>query len=142
MCPGDSLRVEARGRAAVMLANETLLRLDQHSAVTFPAPGQAATSWLNVLKGAIYLISRAPRPSQVKTPIVTAALRGTEFLVRVEPAETLITVYEGEILASNTAGSLSLTSGQTGVAKAGAAPVRRIVVKPRDPSNGRSIIRP
>lgn len=132
LCPGDSVRVEELGRAAVRLANETVLRLDQHSAVTFPTPEKAATSWLEILRGAVYLISRAPRESQVKTPIVTAALRGTEFLVRVDPTETLITVYEGEVLAGNAAGSLTLTSGQTGVAKAGAAPVRWIVVKPRD----------
>jgi tetratricopeptide (TPR) repeat protein len=132
LCPGDSVRVIERSRVAIALANETLLRLDQHSAVAFPIPEKAATSWLDVLKGAIYLISRVPRPSQVNTPFVTAALRGTEFLIRVDRDETLISVYEGEVIARNRAGSLSLTSGQTGVAKADAAPVRRVVVKPRD----------
>ena len=32
-CPGDSIRVGNNSRAAIVLANETLLRLDQNSAI-------------------------------------------------------------------------------------------------------------
>jgi Tfp pilus assembly protein PilF len=59
-------------------------------------------------------------------------VEGTEGLIRVEPDRTLITIYEGQVLASNAAGSLALTSGQSAVAEAGKAPVERVVVRPRD----------
>jgi tetratricopeptide (TPR) repeat protein len=41
-------------------------------------------------------------------------------------------VFEGAVLAQNTAGSLTLQSGQSAVAEAGRAPVLRTVARPRD----------
>lgn len=61
-----------------------------------------------------------------------AGIQGTEFVVRVVPGEARIFVLEGEVLASNAAGHLRLTSGEAAVAEAGKAPRRLIVVKPRD----------
>jgi tetratricopeptide (TPR) repeat protein len=63
---------------------------------------------------------------------VNAGVEGTEGLIRVEQDRTLITIYDGQVLASNAAGSLTLTGGQSAVAEAGKAPVARVVVRPRD----------
>jgi tetratricopeptide (TPR) repeat protein len=68
----------------------------------------------------------------VRTPYGIAGARGTEFLITVEGNKTFLTVYDGEILASNQAGSLNVTSGQSAVAEAGKAPVLRVVARPRD----------
>jgi tetratricopeptide (TPR) repeat protein len=85
-----------------------------------------------MFKGAAHFFSRKPRGLEVQTPYTIAGVRGTEFIVRIEEGRTLLTVYEGVVLAQNPAGSLSLQSGQSAVAEAGQAPVLRTVVRPRD----------
>ena len=68
----------------------------------------------------------------MNTPFTVAGVRGTEFYISVETDQTLITVFEGAVVAENKAGSLSLTDGQSAVAESGKAPVLRTVVRPRD----------
>ncbi len=72
------------------------------------------------------------RNLEVLTGFVNAGVEGTEGLIRVEEDRTLITIFEGQVLASNAAGSLTLTRGKSAVAEAGKAPVERVVVRPRD----------
>ncbi len=62
----------------------------------------------------------------------TQGVEGTEGLVQVEADRTLITIFEGRVLAANAAGSLPIASGQSAVAVQGQAPVLRTVVRPRD----------
>ena len=131
-CPGDSLRVAALGRAAVLLRPETMLRLDQGTTLTFPAITAEQPSWLDLLDGAVHFISRHPRGLQIRTPFVNAAIEGTEFVLRVEPEQTDLWVFEGRVMASNKDGSLAVASGETAYAKAGQPPMRRIDVRPRD----------
>ena len=59
-------------------------------------------------------------------------MRGTEFYIRVEETRSLLSVFEGSVLAENAAGSLVLTSGQSALAEANMAPVLRVVARPRD----------
>ena len=68
----------------------------------------------------------------MQTPFTIAGVRGTEFLVVVEPNQTLLTIFEGTVVAQNPSGSLTLTSGQSAVAESGKAPVLRVVARPRD----------
>jgi tetratricopeptide (TPR) repeat protein len=77
-------------------------------------------------------LSRGPRSLEVQTPFTTAGVRGTEFFIALEPNRTLLTVFEGTVVAANQAGSLTLTSGQSAEAEAGKAPVTRVVARPRD----------
>ncbi|MGZ8501034.1 MAG: TonB-dependent receptor domain-containing protein, partial [Candidatus Binatia bacterium] len=76
--------------------------------------------------------SRLPRNLEVNTAFVNAGVEGTEGLVQVEADRTLITIFEGRVLAANAAGSLPIASGQSAVAVQGQAPVLRTVVRPRD----------
>ena len=131
-CPGDSIRVDRRSRAAVLLPNETLLRLDEGSTLTFSRKKKEQPFWVDLLEGAVHFISRTPRSLEVKTPFVNAAIEGTEFVVRVEPARTTIWVFEGQVAASNALGTLQLASGEAATAEKAKAPARRLVVRPRD----------
>jgi tetratricopeptide (TPR) repeat protein len=131
LCAGDSVRIEARSRAAILLANQTILRLDEGSAITFSKIEPDKPSLLELLKGAVHFISRVSRSLEIKTPFVNAGIEGTEFVMRVEASQTEIVVFEGRVRVSNTAGSLVLANDQAAVAEAGKAPVRRIIVKPR-----------
>jgi tetratricopeptide (TPR) repeat protein len=131
-CPGDAIRTLERSRAAIVLSNEAILRLDQNTTVTFSAEKEEQATLLKLLQGAVNSFSWRPCSLRVLTPYVNAAVEGTEFIVRVEPDQTLLTVFEGQIAATNPAGRLILARNESAVAKEGQAPVLRTVVRPRD----------
>jgi len=131
-CPGDTIRVDDNSRAALSLANQPLLRLDQNTTITLGGVKEKRGAVVELAKGAVHFFSRIRRNLEVVTGFVNAGVEGTEGLIRVEQDRTLITIFDGQVLASNAAGSLALTSGQSAVAEAGKAPVGRIVARPRD----------
>ena len=131
-CPGDTIRVDNRSRSALSLVNQPLLRLDQNTTITLGGVKEKRGSIVELVKGAVHFFSRVRRNLEVMTGFVDAGVEGTEGLIRVEEDRTLITIFDGQVLASNAAGSLTLTSGQSAVAAAGKAPVGRVVVRPRD----------
>jgi tetratricopeptide (TPR) repeat protein len=131
-CAGDRIQVGGRSRADVALINQPLLRLDQDSTITLGGVKGERTSWIELLKGAIYFFSRLPRNLEIVTAFVNAGVEGTEGLVKVDSDKTFISIFEGRVLAANQAGSLTLTSGQAAVAEQGKAPVLTVVVRPRD----------
>ena len=131
-CPGDMIRLKENSRASIVLSNETIIRLDQNTTITFSGIEKKKTSLLDLIKGAIHFLSRVPRTLKVITPYVNASVEGTEFLVRVDKGQTFVSVFEGKVLASNNSGSLILTEGQSVVAEEGRAPVLKVVVNPRD----------
>ncbi|MBI3563421.1 MAG: FecR domain-containing protein [Gammaproteobacteria bacterium] len=131
-CSGDSLRVGEHGRAAVVLANQTLLRLDQNSALTLTAVKADSPSLLEVLTGWVHFISRVPHSLNINTPFVNAAIEGTEFVVAVTPSDARVIVFEGKVLAQNSAGEVRVTHNETALAKNGEAPLKILVAKPRD----------
>ena len=132
LCAGDTVRVLQRSRAALLLSNETTLRLDQGTTLTLAPPDGKGTTLLEQLRGGLHVITRTPKPFQVKTPFVNANVEGTEFSVRVVDDSTTIAVYEGRVLASNDIGSVSLGSGEEVSAAKGASPRKEIVVRPVD----------
>lgn len=132
LCAGDQVRVGARSRAALVLRNETTLRLDQSSTLTLRGGGLEGSSLLDLLSGALHVITRTPQPFKVKTPYVNAAVDGTEFLVDVRPDEARIAVYEGRVSASNEFGILSLIAGEIALVAKNQAPRKEIMVRPVD----------
>ena len=131
-CPGDMIRTQGRSRAAIVLRNETILRLDQKTTIIFSGLEKEQTSLIDLITGAVHFFSRFPRGLKVTTPFVNAAVEGTEFFIRVEGDQTLLSILEGQVAATNKAGKLILSKGESAVAQAGQAPVPRVVVNPRD----------
>jgi tetratricopeptide (TPR) repeat protein len=131
-CTGDRIQVGESSRADVALVNQPVLRLDQNTTITLGGVKEKRTSLIELIKGAMYFFSRFPRNLEVNTAFVNAGVEGTEGLIQVEADRTLITTFEGKVLASNEAGRLILTDGQSAVAEKGRAPVLRTVVRPRD----------
>jgi tetratricopeptide (TPR) repeat protein/opacity protein-like surface antigen len=131
-CSGDTLRVQKKSRAAIVLINDTIIRLDQNTTITFTQVEKKKTSILDIITGAVHFISRVPRTLKVSTPFVNGNVEGTEFLVRVFKDSTIMTVYEGRVLAVNDSGSLILTGSQSAIAESGKEPVLKTVVRPGD----------
>ncbi len=130
--PGDQIRVLERSRADVALLDQSVLRLNANTTITLQAVKEERTGVIDLLKGAAHFFSRGPGSLEVQTPFAIAGVRGTEFFISVETDRTFLTTFEGTVVAENSAGSLTLTGGQSAVAEAGKAPVLRVVVRPRD----------
>ena len=134
LCKGDTVRVGVLSRAALVLVNEAVMRLDQNTTIrlTDISAKKEERSLLDLVKGAIKTFIRKPRLLSVNTPYLNGSIEGTEFQVRVAQDRASILVLEGRILASNEQGKVVVTPGEAAEASAGSAPVARTVVKPRD----------
>jgi tetratricopeptide (TPR) repeat protein len=131
-CAGDRIKVGERSRADLAFPSQPIIRLDQNSTLTLAGMREERTVLVELLQGAMHFFSRLPRSLEVNTSFVTAGVRGTEGLIRVDDNSTQIIVFEGEVVAANSLGSVSLTDGQSAVAERRQAPVMRAVVRPRD----------
>ena len=133
-CAGDAVRVQALSRAALALQGETVIRLDQNTAITFPEPKDSEKkTWLEVLEGVMHVISRDPRALRVITPFANAGIEGTEFLVTVTGTETSVLVLEGKVNVQGAGGGSAVAlAGEQVTAGAGGPPVSVVVVRPRD----------
>jgi tetratricopeptide (TPR) repeat protein len=129
---GDVIRVMENARARFTMCNEANLSLDQNTTITFAGLEKEKTFLMELMRGIVHVFSRDPRGLKVVTPHVNGVVEGTELLVKVEQDQTLLTIFEGQVLAANELGDLSLSSGQSAVAKAGQAPTSYTLVHPRD----------
>jgi tetratricopeptide (TPR) repeat protein len=131
-CPWDMIRVLKQSRADILLGNESILRLDQNTTVTFSKPETEKAFLIDLLEGMAYFFSRIRRTLKVVTPFVNAIVEGTEFVVRVEKDRTFVSLFEGQVALTNSAGSIKLSKGQSAIAEANRAPEFRVVMRPRD----------
>ncbi len=131
-CPGDKIRTTIRSRASLLLPNQTYISLDQDTTVVFSKVKAEEPSWLELLTGALYARSRTPKPLDIRTPFINAAIKGTEFLIKAGPQGGQVTVFEGEVETSNAAGRIVLKDGQTALAARDEAPRLALHVRPED----------
>lgn len=134
---GHRVRTGEFSRAALQYPSGNVIRLGEFSRITLAEskktdPNKAKKPLAIELKeGALYFFSRKKEDeSDVVTPTVNAAIRGTEFEIRVLPDQsTELYLFEGEVELSNSAGQLSLTSGESALTKPNAAPKRLPVIE-------------
>ncbi len=131
-CSGDIIRVSENSRAALVLGNETFLRLDQNSTLTITSQKEKNHYVINLFKGVIHFFTCFPKRVTILTHFVNATVEGTEFYVNAEPAQTFLSIFEGRVAAENEAGRLVLAEGQTAVFKDRQAPDTLMVIRPRD----------
>lgn len=111
LCEGDALHTGPRGRAAVVLAPQTVVRIDQNATLRlkvvgnevhvemFSAAQPSSTTGSDSCCGAGYFITRFPRKFKVYTPFLNAAVEGTEFHVALAPDRSDLMVVEGRVSA-------------------------------------------
>lgn len=130
----DRVRTGPGSRAAILYSDRTLHRVGEKSEIEIQPPSGGQPGLLKVVSGTHYFSSRSPKDyGRIETPTVTAAIKGTEFVVEVaEDKTTTITMLEGTVEASNAMGSVTVGSGEQAQAEPGKAPTKKIVVRPRD----------
>lgn len=133
VCLGDSVRARSHSRAALLLNNASVVRLDQKTSMTFPKPeNNSATLLLELFAGAIHIITRTPKPFKVRTPFLTGGVEGTEFLVGVDEYSTQLILYEGKVTATNDLGTIVLANHEAAIASRNNVPKKINLINPTD----------
>jgi len=150
LAAGDAVQTGPASGAAILCLDESQIKLNENTLLELrqvaPSPrlklgevipaavGQAAASLYGVTRGEIWLRNKNEKfRFEMETPAVTAAIRGTEFNLRVLADQTsLITLLEGALQLTNSYGQLALQPGEEGVARPGQAPTKRVVLQPED----------
>ncbi|MCB0330584.1 MAG: FecR domain-containing protein, partial [Bdellovibrionales bacterium] len=127
------IAVGQKSRLGLRFADGRLIRLREKSQLELsPASGQSEEE-LNLVDGAMHLFNRLGKTRYtVKTPEVSAAIRGTEIVASRINGESTVTVYDGEVLLEAQSETLRLTHGESGAVKQGEAPRKVQLLKPTE----------
>lgn len=133
LMPGDVVRTGPGSRAAILLSDEVQIKVNANSTLeiteVMSPPGSATRTAagpiqtiLSLLKGEVWSRSRG-RPFQIRTPAVTATIRGTEFDLSVDPGnESRLAVLEGVVEFRNPQGGVMVRAGEEATARVGEPP--------------------
>ena len=124
--PGDHVRTGERSRAAVYLSNGMTIEKGELSEVEIP-PSAGST----FLKGLFKIFNReGAGKSTFKLPGATAAVRGTDFLVQISQEGNFdLTVLDGQVVISNSAGTVDVHNNERGSVVNGNAPTKTAVLE-------------
>jgi tetratricopeptide (TPR) repeat protein len=127
---GDSLRTGPRSRATVRLSDLSVLRVNEKTVLEIRSQAEGRGSLLDLQSGSSYFFNRSkPASLQFHTPLISGAIRGTEFnLAAEEDGRTTVTLLEGEVALNNDKGELVLQSGEQGTVERGQAPQKTAVL--------------
>lgn len=127
---GDVLRTNATGNLALLFADDTQMRMGRNTALLVKKIGQDSDSQLSLQSGIIW--ARAKRGGSgltIETPAATAAIRGTDWTLRVTGnGDTTLSVLEGSVELKNAQGSVTVNQGEGALAAIGQAPRKYILV--------------
>jgi tetratricopeptide (TPR) repeat protein len=127
---GDLLRTAARSRATVRLSDLSVLRVNEKTVLELKPQASGAGSILQLNFGSTYLFNRS-RPSSLRfqTPLISGAIRGTEFnLESIPGGPTTVVLIDGEVALTNAYGALVLDSGEQGIADPNSPPRKMAVL--------------
>jgi hypothetical protein len=128
---GDSIKTGPTGRVAIKLVGGGIIRLNPNSNFVLSKMGEENSATLS--SGKAFFFSReSQRFPTIQTPAVTAAVRGTEFAVQIEGAQTRVSVIDGQVYAANKEGAVTLGANEVAAAVKGKAPQKYLLVNPLD----------
>jgi tetratricopeptide (TPR) repeat protein len=146
---GDAIQTGEVSRAAILCVDESQIKLNENTqfvlnsvapsprlglGAAVPAATAATASLYQVPQGEIWLRNSNEKfRFELETPALTAAVRGTEFNLRVAPdGLTVPALLAGSLVLQNPQGQVTLSPGEEGLARPGQAPTKRVLVQPAD----------
>ncbi len=145
---GDSVKTGQDSRVAILCIDETQLKLNENTIVVLKGgspssrmgsavpvtQGEPGSSLYEVPAGEIWLRNKSEKARfELRTPAVTATIRGTEFNLKVAgDGATDLVLLEGKLTLANPQGQIDLDPGEEGFAEVGRAPVKRVILQPKD----------
>lgn len=130
---GAGVRTLELSSAALLLADRTQIRMSANAQLRL-CESQPERSLLELAAGRLWArTKKTPASLQLQTPAALAVVRGTDWDVEVDGAgRTTLTVLSGQVDLSNDFGRVELGPAEQGYAEPGKAPVKRVLVRPRD----------
>lgn len=146
---GARIRTDHRGRAVILLTDETKMELNTNSELVlraskrvdsilnrlinvglpvFPGPPE---SLLRLVAGELFVdLDRSPADLTILTDSANLRTRHTEFVVRADQRETVVTVLQGTVEVENLQVKQLVQAGQQCVTQLGQPPGQPIRVQP------------
>jgi len=130
---GADMRTLPLSSAALLLTDRTQIRLSASAQVRL-CESQPERTLLELVAGRLWArTKKTPAALRLQTPAALAVVRGTDWDVEVDAGgRTTLTVLSGLVELSNALGSVQLGPAEQGVAEPGQAPVKRLLVRPRE----------
>ena len=128
---GDQLQTGSRSRATLRWSELSVLRVDELTSMEIQPPAKpGGKAQLDLKSGASYFFSREkPEDIQIRTPVASGAIRGTEFNLSVgADGRTEVALLDGEVELSNAQGATTLKSGEKGIVEPGKAPTKTALI--------------
>jgi len=131
---GSFVRTGDNSTMALLMQDQTQLRLNQNSMLQIKETDSGAPARLELKGGRAWMSSKGKAGNVVvDTPNATAAIRGTEWELEVDPAgKTLLAVFSGTVELSNPQGSVRVGRNEAALAEFGKAPVKVALTNPKD----------
>lgn len=127
---GDTVKTGEDGKAAFQFVDGALVRLGRLSALTFNDVRETGPT-VTQSKGRAFFFSRGARKEpSIRTPLVNAAIYGTELVVAVTEDATTIDVLHGAIKASNATDETGVRAGESITARKGEPLKKSLLVAP------------
>jgi len=133
LAQGADVRTLALSSAALLLADRTQIRMSANAQLRL-CESQPERTLLELAAGRLWArTKKAPAALQLQTPAALAVVRGTDWDVEVDTAgRTTLTVLSGQVELSNAQGSVQLGPAEQGYVEPGQAPIKRLLVRPRE----------
>ena len=130
---GADMRTLALSSAALLLADRTQIRMSANAQLRL-CEAQPQRTLLELAAGRLWArTKKTPATLQLQTPAALAVVRGTDWDVEVDAAgRTTLTVLSGQVELSNAQGSVQLGPAEQGFVEPGKAPIKRMLVNPRE----------
>ena len=131
----DRLRTAKNSQATVRLSDLSVIRVNELSTFQIlPPASQDKKPLFDLKSGSAYFFSREkPATIEFRTPVVSGAIRGTEFLLSVAASgETHVGLLDGLVQLSNAQGEVELKSGEESRVQAGQAPTKTALINARN----------
>jgi len=150
---GVSIRTGDSSQMAVVLRDQTQVRLNEQSLMRFSAVADAREgTTLDLSKGRMWAQAKqfvteglraftfglatagigGKPPLRVQTPTATLGIRGTDWEVVADDDKTVVTVLSGQVDVSNDQGSVSIGPNEQASALRGQAPTKTLLTNARD----------
>ena len=125
--PGDRLRTRVQSRAAVQFSDRSVLRLSENTTLEIQPARRAEKRRFRLPFGSLFFFNREkPADVEFETPVVSGAIRGTEFVLEAAEADgaTRLALLDGAVELSAADTIVSLQSGEQARIDPGQPPVK------------------
>ncbi|MGB9715752.1 MAG: tetratricopeptide repeat protein [Thermodesulfovibrionales bacterium] len=136
---GDVIKTGNLSRASILFRDNTQLKLGSNTTLVIKQVGPhreragAMKILLSLESGEVWTRSKGVTEGlMIETPYATAAIRGTEWSISVKENESKVVVLDGNVQLFNPYGSIIVGKNEQAVVFARQAPVKTLIINPRD----------